>query len=203
MKKCAYCGRQNQDTAMFCCECGVNEFERRAEALPEPPVEVPESQSGSRATEPGCPAAEPERRGAMVALKCRTPGEAYLIAEQLEAEDILVALAHEQTVEQEFVKNGYVEIQVSAQAYEAAKSLQSVIGRKYWEERARCAPSLGLNLLALCLSLIAFLGWCVLAVMGARYKAKGYLKKARAMKLWVLFGVICFFVFVSYLIAAS
>jgi hypothetical protein len=91
---------------------------------------------------------------------------------------------------------------VSAHAYAAAKSLQSVIGRKYWEERAQCAPSLGLNLLAFCLSLIVFLGWCVLAAMGARYKAKGYLKKAKAMKLWVLFGVICSFVLVSYLVGA-
>jgi hypothetical protein len=105
MKTCAYCGRQNQDTAVFCNECGVNEFERKAEALPEPAVGVPEPQSASPAGPDSVPsAAELEPKGPIVPLKCRTPGEAYLIAEQLEAEDILVALPDEQTVEQEFAK---------------------------------------------------------------------------------------------------
>jgi hypothetical protein len=87
MKRCAYCGRENEDGAIFCRECGTEEFgavttatgsESKREPVGPPPLSA------------GCPGAARGQRvecqGALVVLtRCRTLYEADLIKSRLSA----------------------------------------------------------------------------------------------------------------------
>ena len=48
----------------------------------------------------------------MTVMKCRTPGEAFLVAEELAAADILAILPGDEVLLQEFQSNGFVSIRV-------------------------------------------------------------------------------------------
>ena len=87
-----------------------------------------------------------EKEGNLTVLKCRTPREAFLVAEELETADILVMFPNEEMMLKEFQSHGFVSIRVSARSYEAARELRTVIEREHWEERARQPLSLALCL---------------------------------------------------------
>lgn len=46
MKKCTYCGRENEDTAVNCGECGASDFKNVSEKLPPATEESPKPRSG-------------------------------------------------------------------------------------------------------------------------------------------------------------
>jgi hypothetical protein len=92
-----------------------------------------------------------EKEGNLTVLKCRTPGEAFLVAEELEAADILVIFPDEEMMLKDFQDHGFVSIRVSARSYEAATELRTVIEREHWEERARQPLSIPMIIAAVAL----------------------------------------------------
>ena len=135
MKVCLRCNRANPDDAFWCNPCRHSEFTPKT--TPAAPVE-----SGPHKAISGPEFLTTERKGKLTILKCRTPGEAFLVAQELAAADILVVFPDDETLSKEFQRNGFVNISVSAQSYEAARELQTIIERKHWIERAQQPLSL-------------------------------------------------------------
>jgi hypothetical protein len=122
MKNCDYCGRENDDGAAHCRECGT-EF-ARAELPPLEPVEKPAGQEYELA-----PPSTDERNLDLVNLvRCRTLLEADLVVSRLEAAGI-PAFIPDQNLVQMVAWNvntyGYVRVQVSPKDYDAARELIS------------------------------------------------------------------------------
>ena len=74
----------------------------------------------------------------MITLKCRTPEEAFLVCDELEAADILTILPDQEELLLQYQRNGYVEVRVSARAYESLADLRSV-GTTNWPQFAPSA----------------------------------------------------------------
>src|SRR6478609_5401608 len=72
-----------------------------------------------------------QRKGNVIILKCRTPQEAYLVSDELEKADIIPILPGEKELLRQFKRNGCVELQVSANAYESVADLRSVVEFQY------------------------------------------------------------------------
>ena len=105
MKKCAYCGRENEDGAVACCECG-EEFETPSSAEPEPQ------------------ALDPELSPIIVA-RFNSLQQASLLAGRLEAAGIESSIPEEYS-EQVFssvVGLERVTVRVAAKDYEAAMAV--------------------------------------------------------------------------------
>ena len=132
MKNCAYCGKENDDDAVSCRECGTEEFK----GLPpvEKPVEpvTPEQEVASPRLEFMTPTPQEMRMDLVNLIRCRTLGEADLLVAQLETAGI-PALIPDQFLMQNVGFNlntyGYVRIQVSPKDYEAAREFLSAPGR--------------------------------------------------------------------------
>src|SRR4051812_2294676 len=77
-----------------------------------------------------------ENVGNSIVLKCRTVGEAILLCEELEKADIIPILSNEEELEQEYKQKGYVELRVSARAYESEADLRSAIEFQYKQLRS-------------------------------------------------------------------
>jgi hypothetical protein len=105
MKQCAYCGRENQDDAINCLECGTDAF--KGDAVP-----VPE---------------EPDQGETLVTLtKCQNLIAADLIAGRLGAAGIESFMPDEflmQTIGFNLNTFGFVRVQVRQKDYESAKAL--------------------------------------------------------------------------------
>ena len=121
MKLCAYCGHENDETALQCRECGTEEF-KDSNAT---------SASGEGAGQKlqFADLAPREMQNELVTLvRCRTLSEADMIVSQLEAAGI-PAFIPDQFLMQlaAFNENtfGFVRVQVSPQSYDAAKELLS------------------------------------------------------------------------------
>lgn len=100
MKICAYCGRENEDTALLCAGCGTNEFKS---SLP-----------------PGAPNPNEE----WVTLETRgTIAEADAVAGQLEAEGIAVFLPDQMQNVSLGATYGMVRVQVARENLTAAREL--------------------------------------------------------------------------------
>lgn len=121
MKTCAYCGRENDDEAAECLECGTKDFN-----LPLDPVPNQASASPCWEFKPLSP--EDLHRDFVNLLTCRTLLEADMIVSQLEAAGI-TAFVPDQFLMQNVAFNlntyGFVRVQVPPNRYEAAKSLLS------------------------------------------------------------------------------
>src|SRR5262245_58010620 len=50
------------------------------------------------------------KKGSMMALNCRSPGEAFLVANEVELEDIIPLLPTSRTLVPEYVRTGCVEV---------------------------------------------------------------------------------------------
>lgn len=186
MKTCLRCEQENQDDAISCLNCRHLEF--APSAIPAIP-----SESCAPRVKSGIEYLTTEREGKLTVLKCRTPGEAFLVANELEASDILVMLPDEDALLNEYQSNGFVSIKVSAQSYEAAKDLQSIIERKHWEERAQQPLSLPMIILAIGLGLMPIPGFLVIFMVNDAHKTKGYKLKAKTFPRWFYVG--CAFLF--------
>src|ERR1700733_6021164 len=120
MKKCDYCGRENDGAAVHCRECGT-EFPRAEIPAPLPPEKPagPEYEFASLSAD--------ERNQDLVNLvRCRTLLEADMLVSRLEAAGI-PAFIPDQNLVQMVAWNvntyGYVRVQVSPKDYDAAREL--------------------------------------------------------------------------------
>lgn len=142
-----------------------------------------------------------EKEGTLTVLKCRTPGEAFLVADELEAADILVVLPGEEDLEKEFESNGSVSIRVSSRSYDAAKELQTVIERKHWDDRVkeRSDQPLSVPMILVAISLgMAFVPGCFfLWIINDIHKARGYGRKAKSFRRWFFVGIALLIVLVG------
>jgi len=107
MKECLYCGRENADDAVYCCECGKDEFKTNAPA----------------------DAAASDLNEEMVTLvSVQKLVDADLILSRLEASGIEGFIPDEfllQTIGFNLNTYGYVRVQVRRKDFEKAKELLS------------------------------------------------------------------------------
>ena len=126
MKNCAYCGKENDDDAVCCRECGTDGFKKPASADKPPEPVTPEPEFESTRLEFLTPTPQEMDMSVVNLARCRTLGEADLLVAQLEAAGI-PAFIPDQFLMQNIGFNvntyGYVRIQVSPKDYEAAKAL--------------------------------------------------------------------------------
>jgi len=120
MKACVYCGRENEDDAVNCIECGTDEFksDKRVEA------ETTRNNEFSFGKLSG----EDFQKPWVTLVTCRTLPEADLIVCQLEAAGIPTFLPDKflmQAISWNLNTYGYVRVQVSPKDYEAASELLS------------------------------------------------------------------------------
>jgi hypothetical protein len=121
MKLCAYCGHENDETALQCRECGTEEFKTSS-------TTSASDESAGQKLQFAHLAPREMQNDLVTLVRCRTLSEADLIVSQLEAAGI-PAFVPDQFLMQltAFSENtfGYVRVQVSPQSYDAAKELLS------------------------------------------------------------------------------
>ena len=120
MKICAYCGRENIDEAVHCCECGNDEFKTSAPVETSAPAQAPSPKPEFSPLNP-----EDMQKDLVVLVTCRTLLEADMIVARLEAADIAAFIPDEflmQAISWNLNTYGFVRIQVSPKDYEAAKN---------------------------------------------------------------------------------
>ncbi len=183
MKKCAYCGLLNEDAAGSCVVCGFKEFDSRPPDR-RLPAEKQKVLSSSLTA---------ERHGAIVTLKCRTPDEANLVRETLESADVIALLPHEQEMLLQFRRDGYVEVQVPANVYDASPDLRSIIEFSTTVQGRRPAGGASIPLIsklfAAFLGIFIVPGLLVFTWMHTSYEESGQESKAKELKIWFLIGV--------------
>ena len=182
MKKCDYCGRENDDGATTCYECGLSTFDAGGKSV---------SVTESRKLDPDEIAATPiaQMDGRAMTLKCRTPGEAYLVCDELEKADILAIVPDEEELELQYERDGYVEVRVSAKAYESLADLKSVVEFQYKQVRAdQPLANFGKALGMFC-ALMFVPGALVFAWLLSSYQKNGYDRMAKELKFWFFLGI--------------
>ena len=182
MKKCDYCGRANDDAATACHECGSSDFASEHE-----PVSVTDSRQPERDEIPLAPIAQKE--GSAISLKLRTPKEAYLVCNELEEADIVAILPEEEELLSQFKEKGYVEVRVSAKAYESLADLRSRVEFQYGRVRAEQPLSYFGKMAGMGCGAMIVPGMFVFAWLVSSYRKNGYDKMAKELKFWFLLGV--------------
>ena len=197
MKTCSYCGKENEDGAMTCRECGTEKF-RSAE--PSKPPSLPEKPAGFIPRT----LTQEERQQAFVTLRsCRTIEEADALATQLKAEGIDAFLPDEAlmvAVGWNVNTYGYVRVKVPTEQYDKAAeflvaSEETAIPPSYAEsELARLNVELPLtNGMRLLLFLLPA-GACPLLFMGVMIRAyyinRGYKRRGDEASAALVLGLI-------------
>ena len=182
MKKCLQCGHENDSDALACHNCRNLAFEQE--------VMAPPPKSDSRKFISKIPHLTIETAGRLSVLKCRTPNEAFLVAEELEAADILVMFPDEEDMLQEFQTHGYVSIKVSAQSYADAKELQGVIECRQWQQQREQPLSIKMALLAVGLGIMFCPGLIFFFMLYKGYEKKGFSRKTNTFGKWFLVGFV-------------
>ena len=120
MKKCTYCGRENDDEAVHCSECGI-EFVQTSPTQATPEAEPP------RPKYQICPLSPADAKFDLVTIvTCQTLFDADMVVSELEAAGITAHIPDEFMAEAmafNLAAVGYVRVQVSPQDYEAAKDV--------------------------------------------------------------------------------
>jgi hypothetical protein len=120
MKKCSYCGRENEDNAAHCFECGTDFVQN---TLP-PPARGPDLARPKYQIRPLSP--EEAKLDLITIVNCQTLFEADMIVSELEAAGI-TALIPDEFVAEAFAYGlnalGYVRVQVAPKDYDAAKDV--------------------------------------------------------------------------------
>ncbi len=130
-----------------------------------------------------------EKEGNVITLKCRTPSEAYLVSEELEKADIVTILPGEDELFSEYRRSGYVELRVSAKAYESVADLRSVVEFQHKRLRAdQPLPYVG-KMIAMGCAVLVVPGLLVFAWLLSGYRANGYSRMAKEFKFWFFLGV--------------
>ena len=179
MKRCNYCGKLNDDSAATCSGCGTADFPSN----PEMPVQTPVQEA------PKAPPAFAESRGEMLALRCRSPGEALLVADELEKADILAILPPEESLENDWTKNGFVEVVVSAKSYKIAEEVRKVVEFQHRVPPVDQPLAFRGKVMALFFGFLIFPGALVYIFLAASYKEHGFHRMAREFRFWFLFGL--------------
>ncbi len=131
----------------------------------------------------------PERRGQLMVLRCRTPAEADLVIQELAREDIMGVLPQEEIERYRRSGGGYVEIQISAAAYQSASELQKVVEFHHQVVRADQPLPFGGRVVAFVLGISICPGLLVFLVVCNNYSARGYQRMARQALLYCLCGL--------------
>jgi hypothetical protein len=196
MKKCDSCGWENNDAAMMCQVCGSPGFRGRT---------VPISESEGRKVDPDELPAAPfaQKDGNSITLKCRTPEEAYLVCDELERADILTILPDENVLVTQFEREGYVEVRVSAKAYESLGDLRSIVEFQYKRLRAERRLSSFAKLVGLGSGMMVVPGIIVFASLLSSYRRNGFDRRAKDLKFWFFLGLAVWLLLVVTFIAAS
>lgn len=63
----------------------------------------------------------------MVALKCRTPGEAQLVLENLESAEVVALMPNYEEMVLQYENSGYVEVQIPADVYDSSPDLRAMV----------------------------------------------------------------------------
>ena len=128
MKKCPYCGKENQDDAVDCWECGTELLEKPARGGKPAESVTPEPEFAPAKLEFMTPTPQEMEMDLVNLIRCRTLGEADLLVARLETAGS-PAFIPDQFLLQNIGFNlntyGYVRIQVSPKDYEASKDLLS------------------------------------------------------------------------------
>jgi hypothetical protein len=192
MKKCVRCGLLNDDKAEACSNCEFTVFEEKPARTSRP----------NPTAEPASPGVTAERHGAMVRLKCRTPGEACLVRQTLESTGVIALLPDENEMGLQYSQKGYVELEIPAAAYHAAGDLPSIA--------EFCVPpppppGIGLHgkILAMLLAAVMVPGLLVFAWVLTGYRNHGEERKAKEFKLWFFIGLAAWLLIIIVLVALS
>lgn len=183
MKRCLQCNFENDDKVFACLNCRHQEFESEALASTK-------RKSVSTKVISKHPYLEVETRGTYTLLKCRTHNEAMLVADELEASDILVILPDEEKMLEEFKANGFVTIQVSSKSYAVAKELQEVIECGHWQKRGMQPLSIWMILASIGLGVVFCPGLIFFFILNKGYDTKGYQRKANSFRIGFFIGVV-------------
>jgi hypothetical protein len=128
MMKCPYCGKENEDDAVHCWECGTELLEEPAGASEHDELETPEPECAPAKLEFMTPTLREMTMDLVNLISCRTLEEADLLIARLETAGIPAFIPDQYLLQNDgFSLNtyGYVRIQVSPKDYEAAKELLS------------------------------------------------------------------------------
>jgi hypothetical protein len=199
MKRCAYCGREREDTVTLCPECGNDAVKESLGS----PLETTAEDS------------EPPRKNKLITLKtCRDIVEADMIRAQLEAEGIS-AYVPDQFISQTFALNpnafGFVVLQVAEKDAEAAKQILGTFQKPPASENQTAVDhsqeplSRQMRIVAACLPLIAptIAGLFVFAFIKGAYTTKGYDRKSTEMWKWFIRGAIFWFIALVIILGAT
>ena len=122
MKHCACCGRENDDAAMRCRECGT---EFKVSTSTDTIAETPKPRFDFKPL-----AAEDIERDLVTLVTCRRLWEADMVVSRLEAAGI-ISFIPDQFLMQAICWNlntyGYVRVQVSPNDYDAAREILSAV----------------------------------------------------------------------------
>lgn len=182
MKKCHYCGRMNDDGAARCGECGSSVLGVLPESVPA--VESHELDSDEIPLSPIA-----QKDGRAVTLRCRTPGEAFLVCEELEKADILTILPDKAQLRLQFKRCGYVEVRVPAKAYESLSDLRSAVEFQHKRVRADEPLTNFGKLVSMGCAVVIVPGALVFAWLLSSYRKHWYDRMARDLKIWFLLGI--------------
>lgn len=197
MKICAYCGRENEDAATHCRECGIDEFKSNS---PVTASEVEDDAPHSDAFQSRLLSVE-ERQQAFVTLrKCRTVDEANMLAAQLKIAGVAAFLPDESLMSTLNPNaGGFVRLNVPTEQYDQA--VEILIDNKRLadaanepeSESAKINRTLPLSWRMRCLMFLLPGGLCptllVAAFVCESYRKKGFARRAEEAYLSLLVGL--------------
>jgi hypothetical protein len=173
----------NEDTAEYCESCEFREFAER-------PPERRQRQREGKALRSALPV---ERRGGMVALKCRTPGEAQLVLENLESAEVVALMPNYEEMVLQYENNGYVEVQIPADVYDSSPDLRAMVEFSISEPAASNPATASYTsmqkFLAGVLGVVFVPGLIIFAWQLTHHREAGEEKMARDLKFWFLVGI--------------
>ena len=173
MKKCTRCGLLNDDAAENCSACGFSVFATKP--------------AHAQTTNQLQAAVKAERHGSRVILKCRTPDEACLVRDTLESADVIALLPGEEEMLRQHQQKGFVEVEISATAYDSAADLHSIVEFSVTPQ-PQGLPLHG-KLLAAFLAVFIVPGLIIFVLLLSSYRAHGEERKAKDFKRWFLIGL--------------
>ena len=130
VKRCAYCGKENIDEAVRCCECGTDAFKSAEDPVAQAPAQKADphreqSIPGWLMEKVGILSAEEMQKQFVTVTTCRTLPEADMIVSDLEGAGITAFVPDQFAIQNFSFANtlGYVRVQVAPSDFEAAREL--------------------------------------------------------------------------------
>jgi hypothetical protein len=132
--------------------------------------------------------AEPiQTSGWATIFQCRTPEEAALVADQLEAADIVPLLP---LTLPENLEDHVIPVQVSTRALPANDELRASLGFRYEQHCAQQGLPFLMKAIAFCLPGLFLFGFLFFAIEAQRYRREGFERKAQQWARWFAYGLI-------------